>query len=210
MKRYTHYLLAVLFIGVSIGALVWDTPFEYLQGMLSGMNAVSYASYVLILTVAVVFMPLTVIPVIPIAAGIMGPLATALLSIIGWTLGSGIAFLLSRHVGRPLLEDYMDLYKIDRLLQRTPEQTHFWFIVLLRLTLPVDLVSYALGLVKNLSFYSYIAATIVGVTWFSFAFAYLGDAFFKGNIIVFIEVALVSGTVFGIAWYLLRLQKDDK
>jgi uncharacterized membrane protein YdjX (TVP38/TMEM64 family) len=210
MKKYVHYLLAVLFIGVSVLVLVWDVPLEYLKGLLSGMNAVSYVSYVLILTSAVVFMPLTVMPLIPIAAGILGPFATALLSIIGWTLGAAIAFLISRHVGRPILQERMDLHKIDRLLQGMPERTHFWFIILLRLTLPVDLVSYALGLVKNLSFSSYIAATFVGVIWFSFAFAYLGDAFFEGNIIVFVELVLASCMVFGIAWYFLRLHKSDK
>jgi uncharacterized membrane protein YdjX (TVP38/TMEM64 family) len=210
MKRYAHFCVAAVFVAVSILAVAWDAPLAYLQSTLSGMNAVSYLAYVLILTSAVVFMPLTVMPLIPLAAGIMGPFVTAVLSVIGWTLGAGIAFLISRHIGRPLIEKRMNLHKLDSVLEKMPTRSHFWFIVVLRLTLPVDLVSYALGLVKNLNFSSYIAATFVGVVWFSFAFAYLGDAFFKGDAIVFMEVALASGMVFGSAWYFLRLYKDDK
>ena len=210
MNRYTHYIWGVLFIGLSVVLFVWDVPIEYLRGMLSGMNTVSYILYVLILTTAVVFMPLTVMPLIPVASGIFGPLVTSILSIVGWTLGGAIAFLVSRHLGRPLLEDRIDLSAVDTLIEKMPQRSHFWFIVLLRVTLPVDLVSYALGLVKNLSFASYIAATAVGVSWFSFAFAYLGDAFFTGDTIVFLELALASSMVFGTAWYLLRVHKGDK
>ena len=209
MQYFSSYVWAGLLVALSVALLVWDVPIEYLRGLLSGMNAVSYGAYVLILTVAVVCMPLTVMPLIPIAAGIMGPFMTAVLSIIGWTLGGAIAFLLSRHIGRPLLEHRINLRPMDSLMEKMPKQAHFWFIVLVRITLPVDLASYALGLVKNLSFYSYIAATAVGVSWFSFSFAYLGDAFFSGNTVVFVEVALASATVFTAAWYILGLYKGD-
>jgi len=201
------YVPLALFLGVSIWMVMWDAPLNLLKDLLSGMNAVSYVAYVLILTSAVVFMPLTVMPLIPIAASVIGPFMTALLSIVGWTLGGAIAFLISRHLGRPVLEKIVNLEKMDALAQSIPGETHFWFIVLLRLTLPVDLVSYALGLAKSLSFTNYIVATAVGVTWFSFAFAYLGDAFFKGNSVVFMELALASVFVFSVGWYILHRKK---
>ena len=210
MRRILQTLPLVLLVLLSIVAFFWDAPIEYFRELLSGMNAVSYVAYVFILTAAVVFMPLTVMPLIPVAAGVLGPLATALLSIVGWTLGSAIAFLISRYLGRPVLEKFMQLETLDRVLEQIPKKTHFWFIVLLRLTLPVDIVSYALGLTKSLSFVSYIAATFVGVIWFSFAFAYMGDAFFKGETIVFVELTLASIAVFFIGWYVLRIYKGDK
>ncbi|MFT5849674.1 MAG: putative membrane protein YdjX (TVP38/TMEM64 family) [Patiriisocius sp.] len=197
----------LLLVGVCLVMVIWDAPVTLMQELLSGMNAVSYALYVLILASAVVFMPLAVMPVIPIAASLFGPLITAVLSIVGWSLGAAIAFLISRKLGRPLLEKYLSLEKLDETLAIFPENTHFWFIVVLRMTLPVDLVSYALGLTKSLSFTSYIAATIVGVSWFSFAFAYMGDAFFEGNFIVLLEITLVSLALFGIGWYILRSKK---
>jgi len=38
---------------------------------------------------------------------------------------------------------------------------------LLRMVLPVDILSYALGLFSNISFIRYMLATIIGVTPFS-------------------------------------------
>lgn len=207
-KIFSVYLPLVVFFAVSALMVVWDTPLNVLTELLSGMNMVSYVAYVLILTSAVVFMPLTVMPLIPIAASIIGPFMTALLSIVGWTLGGAIAFIIARYLGRPVIEKWVDLKKLDAIVARLPDQTHFWVIVLLRLTLPVDLVSYALGMTKSLSFTSYIVATIVGVTWFSFAFAYLGDAFFKGNSVVLIELGLASVFIFITGWYLLRTRSN--
>jgi uncharacterized membrane protein YdjX (TVP38/TMEM64 family) len=208
MKKYTSSIALLFFVGLGIGMFFWQAPIELFKETLSGLNAVSYIVYVLILTAAVVFMPLTVMPIIPVAAAVLGPFTTALLSIIGWSLGGAIAFLISRHLGRPFLEKFLNLQKLDDILERIPEKTHFWFIVLLRLTLPVDLVSYALGLTKSLSFTSYIAATVVGVCWFSFAFAYMGNAFFEGSVITLVGIVLASIGVFALGWYLLHNTKQ--
>jgi len=210
MRVLTLYIPAILFVGISGAMFFWDAPIVLMQELLSGMNALSYLMYVLILTAAVVFMPLAVMPVIPLAAALFGPFMTAVLSIIGWSLGAAIAFLLARRLGRPLLQKYLPLEKLDQTLALFPPNTHFWFIIILRMTLPVDLVSYALGLTKSLSFTSYIVATIIGVSWFSFAFAYMGDAFFKGDLIVLFEIALASLAIFGIGWYILRAKRSDK
>lgn len=210
MKILTHYLPAAAFVLVCVLLAVWDAPIEMLTQLLSGMNFLSYVAYVLILASAVVFMPLTVMPIIPIAASILGPFVTSILSIVGWSLGSAIAFLLARYLGRPFLQKVIDVEKLDGFIDTFPKETHFWFIVLLRLTLPVDLVSYALGLTKSLRFSSYIAATVLGVSWFSFAFAYMGEAFFSGNTIVLVEIFLASVAVFVLGWFLLRRKKSDK
>jgi len=207
MKLLTHYFPVALLVAVSILMLTWDVPVNILKDVLSGATVLSYIVYVVVLTSAVVFMPLTVMPVIPLATGVFGPFVTAILSIMGWSLGASIAFLISRHLGRPILERWINLQKLDAIADTIPANTHFWFIVLLRLTLPVDLVSYALGLAKSLSFTSYIGATVLGVTWFSFAFAYLGDAFFNGSTLLLVEIATVSLLVFILAGLLLKRQK---
>ena len=195
---------------LSILVVLWDTPMLFLKDLLHTVGFVSYFSYMLILVGAVVFLPLTATPIIAIAAGLLGPFVTSILSIIGWTVGAAIAFLISRYFGRAVIEKRIDLSKIDLYLSEIPEDSQFIFIVILRLTLPVDLVSYALGLTKSLSFTRYIVATCVGVVWFSFAFAYLGDAFLNGEMFIFLEILLASLCVFGSAWYFLHKKKGDK
>ncbi len=209
-----------LFLGVSvlvfIGAAVFlSTQLDLMETLqLSAANGqlhVAYGVYVLILILAVVCMPFTVMPLIPVAASIFGPFITGVLSVIGWTLGSMAAFLIARHVGRPVLKRLLPLKKIDELLSTVPKRSRFMFIVLLRLTLPVDIASYALGLTKSLRFIEYSTASFVGVLWSSFSFAYLGDALLKGNLIVSAQLAIASLVIFLIGWYLLkRSNHSDK
>lgn len=210
MKQLSAYLGAASFIVACAIVAIWDAPIAYLTAMLSGMGAVSYISFVTLLVVAVVFMPLSVMPIIPLAASIMGPLTTAILSIIGWTIGSVIAFLIARHLGRPILERFVSLEKIDSFAESLPQDTRFLMIVLIRLTIPVDIASYALGLGTQISLLEYTAATVVGVAWFSFAFAYLGNALLTGNMPLLIGLGGISLLIFlgGLYWLKKRLNKS--
>ncbi len=203
------YLPAALFIAACIVIPFFAEPVTFFKTYISGMDIVSYVTYVLLLIVAVVLMPLTVMPLIPLAASILGPFMTAILSILGWTLGAMIAFLISRHLGRPVLKKFISLQKLDDLLEIFPDRTRFLFVVILRLTLPVDIVSYALGLTKSLGFIEYSLATFLGVIWFSFAFAYLGEALLTGNMPLLIELGGASLVIFLIGWYLLRQSRNN-
>ena len=175
----------------------------------NGSLYIAYMAYVVVLILAVVCMPFTVMPLIPVVATLFGPFTTSILSVIGWTLGSMAAFLIARYLGRPILKKFLPLQKIDELLKMVPDHSRFLFIVLLRLTLPVDLVSYALGLTKSLRFIEYSTASFVGVLWFSFSFAYLGEALLKGNLIVSVQLAVASLVIFLIGWYLLNRSKNS-
>lgn len=204
MKIISAYIGIISFIAAGIILSVWDAPITYLTEMLSGMDFVSYIIFVLLLVSAVVFMPLTVMPLIPVAAGILGPFATAILSIVGWTLGAVIAFLISRHAARPVLARFVSFEKLDAFAESIPPNAHFLIIVLLRLSTPVDITSYALGLSKKITLAEYTIATAVGVSWFSFAFAYLGEALLAGNMFLFIKITGLSLVIFIGGWYLLN------
>lgn len=204
MQTIAKLLPAISFVLVCTLLLLFTEPVAYMKTLVSGMNAVSYISYVLMLTLAIVLMPLTVMPLIPVASAVMGPFATALLSIVGWTLGGVLAFLIARYVGRPALERFVNLGTLDELTARIPQNSRFMVIVLLRLTLPVDIVSYAIGFTSSVSLLEYTLATLVGVTWFSFAFAYLGDALLTGNKPLLIELTGASLFIFFGAWLWLR------
>ena len=63
------------------------------------------------------------------------------------------------------------LYKLE---SKIPKENMFLSIIILRMTIPVDALSYALSLLSNVKFRTYAAATFIGIIPFSFAFAYLG------------------------------------
>lgn len=207
----TTYIPAALFVAVSIALFFWREPVMHLTTFVEGNTLVSYVTFVLLLASATVFMPVTVLPAIPMMAPVFGPFVTGVLSIVGWTLGAVGAFLIARHLGRPVLGAFTPLEKLDRMAARVPDRAHFFVVVLLRMTFPVDIMSYVIGIVSPIKLIPYTIATIIGVSWFSFAFAYLGNAIFMGDMLTVQVFAAISVVVFLAGWYtLFRLNTSEK
>ncbi len=128
--------------------------------------------YILSAILATVIAPVSATPLIPIASSLWGPNLAALYSITGWTIGACIAFWLAKRYGYERIARVSQLKKIQEYALHLPKKNIFWSVVLLRITLPVDILSYALGLFSDMTFGSYVLATIVGITPFAFIFAY--------------------------------------
>lgn len=205
---FSTYLPVLIFVAVSVMMYVWKEPIIYIAEMVDGTSLSSYFYFVLLLVAATVFMPVTVMPLIPLAAITLGPFVTGILSIIGWTLGGVIAFLIAQYLGRPFVQRFVALNKIDAMVNQFPQSMRFSVIVLLRLTLPVDVISYAVGLTRSVTLVEYTLATVIGVTWFSFSFAYMGEALFSGNISLLVSLGTVSLAIFAGGWYVLRRKRN--
>lgn len=130
--------------------------------------------YVLITIIAVVAAPISAFPLLPIATNLWGIRVATLLSVAGWTLGAMIAFLLARRFGAPLVSKLAPLEKWRRFEKHLPQRNLFWSVVYLRMILPVDVLSYLLGLFSTISWSHYFFATLLGVTPFAFIFSYAG------------------------------------
>lgn len=139
------------------------------RGGLLGM-----AAYAMVAIMATVAAPVSAAPLIPIAASAWGVATTALLSIFGWTAGSLIAFAIGRRYGLPLVQKFVSGQKLEKLHKHIPHEKVFWSVVLLRVMIPVDLLSYALGIFGVLDWKRYTLATVIGISPFAFIFAYLG------------------------------------
>lgn len=121
---------------------------------------------------ATVIAPVSATPLIPVATALWGVVPSALLSITGWTIGSVIAFWLSRKYGYEKISRFVRLQKIQMYAEKLPKKNIFWSVVFMRIVLPVDMLSYALGLFSSMSLRSYTVATIIGIAPFAFIFAY--------------------------------------
>jgi len=131
-------------------------------------------AYVIIAVIATVAAPVSAGPLIPIAANAWGVAITAALSILGWTIGSLVAFAIGRRYGLPLAQKFFSVRNLENMHKHIPQERIFWSVVLLRIMIPVDLLSYALGIFGVLGWRRYTLATIIGITPFAFIFAYLG------------------------------------
>jgi uncharacterized membrane protein YdjX (TVP38/TMEM64 family) len=117
--------------------------------------------------------PGATLPLIPVAAHAWGHVPAALVTTAGWTAGSLVAFLIARRWGSPLVKKLTSMDRLRQMKRYIPEDV-FWTITLLRLVMPMDLLSYLLGLFTDISWVKYTAATAIGVTPPAFLLAYLG------------------------------------
>jgi uncharacterized membrane protein YdjX (TVP38/TMEM64 family) len=84
---------------------------------------------------------------------------------------------------------------VDRLEERIPRDIGFGGIVVLRMILPVDIVSFALGLFRHLQFRTYAVASLVGIVPFAFVWSFAGGELGAGRFVSFALVVLASAAV---------------
>lgn len=164
-------IVAGLFVLASIVASRYENEIQLLvknDGVL-GMTA-----YVMITIIAIVVAPISTLPLMPLASMLWGWPLAGVLSIIGWTIGAQIAFSIARRFGKSFIEKIISVEKLKTIEERIPKRQLFWSVVFLRMTIPVDVLSYALGLFSQMKSSTYFFATLIGVTPFAFVFAYAG------------------------------------
>lgn len=157
------------------------------------------AIYVTLLATSVVILPFSSLPFLPFAANTFGIWMAGVLSIAGWWIGCLIAFQIAR-MGRPLIERFVSLKTVDALEKKIPPDIGFIGIVILRMTFPVDVISFALGLFKHLSFSMYALASLIGIIPFAFVWSYAGGEIRRGEFLV----AAIALMMMAIAVYLIR------
>ena len=195
-----EYFASFLLIAILILPFIFiKDSLVFLQSMVGESNGWGMALYVILLAGAVVI-PFFNFPAFFLAGSLWHPLTAATLGVLGWSLGAAIVFYISRTIKKPLLRKFISLNKIEKYEQKISGIEKFWNIVLLRIFIPVDVLSYALGFFTSVPFMRYIVATVIGVTPFAIIFSYGGHTFAQGKYFVFTTIiglallALMFGT----------------
>jgi uncharacterized membrane protein YdjX (TVP38/TMEM64 family) len=165
-------ILAILFVGTSFLVQSEKTlilPFVQMAG-LWGMLAFIVGTVLASIT----FVPIDVLLLTPLGSTIWGPWVTALFLVIGWTIGGTIDMLIGRLLGVQVISRFAPLTWLHEVQEHMPTQQTFWFIVLLQITLPLSVVSYAFGMFSKVSWKRYAAATAVGVIPNGLIFSFIG------------------------------------
>lgn len=171
-KEYGGLVGIIIIILFFVAGLFLANSFnEYIVEYLD-LGIVGMFIYVFVGILATVVAPMSAVPLIPIVVVLWGPFLTAVLSIIGWTVGSVIAFIIARYFGKPLVSKFVNLESVSKYEKSLGERYLFWDIVLLRIAVPVDILSYAIGLFSSMKIGSYTLATIIGVIPFAFIIPY--------------------------------------
>lgn len=173
-KKYIFYILAaivatVLFVAISQVSQMYSADLQRLTAQAGVLGMVSYVG---VMIVSIVVAPIGTGFLLPVAANSWGPVLASVLSIVGWTIGSLIAFFLARKYGLAMVKNVKTITHLRALEQAIPKHNIFIAVVLLRIALPVDLLSYALGIFSTMTYRMFFLSTVLGISPFAFIFMY--------------------------------------
>lgn len=140
--------------------------------------------YLCITIFAVVAAPIVATPFIPVASHIWGGFWAGILNITGWTAGAVIAFFIGRRWGTTLVKKFITAEKLEKTRKLIPQKNFFWSAVFLRIVLPVDILSYTLGIFTDIKFPLFFFATLLGVLPFGFLLSYAVKLPFMYQVVV--------------------------
>jgi len=193
------------YLGIFAIFYIWSGPIDYLQEITKEGDIGAPLAFILMAFLAVVVAPLTVVPLIPVASVVFGPFLAGLYAVIGWFLGSVVAFILAREFGKPVLKIFVSLKQIEKYESYISQKMELWWIVLLRMIVPVDALSYALGLFSRVKLWKYSVASLFSIMPFAFVASYAGEAFLKKDFRLFVLLAILFAVLFSFfSWTFYR------
>ncbi len=198
--KYVFYIVSAV-AGVAFFVLISQLSQQYADVLTEVTQQTGWygvLSYVGITVAAIVIAPLGTGFLLPVAANSFGPFWAGTYSIIGWVIGSLIAFVLARRYGQGFVKDMTLVRRIHQFEARLPHTHFILLLVVLRMLLPVDLMSYALGFGSSVAFAPFMVTTVLGVTPFAYLFSYASVASVSIQVVVGVlgMVAFLFGVYF--------------
>jgi len=176
------YLLVLAVIFILISYFV-NENIAAIESVIKGYHYIfGFFLYIFFSVLMTVIAPLSSVPLVPLASSLWGWEVAGILNVISWTIGAYIAFMIASKYGKPIVRKFVKLEKIEKLERKIPKEHIFWTVVFLRIIVPVDVLSYALGLFSSIRVGKYLLATVLGVLPFAFLFSFVGEAELKDQI----------------------------
>jgi uncharacterized membrane protein YdjX (TVP38/TMEM64 family) len=165
-------LLVIVSLFILLSYLV-QTNFEFFERLIVG-NLWGLVTYVFLNFIGIVVAPVTVIPLIVIITGFWGWFIAGVVTWIAWVSGAVAAFLIARIFGVPIVKKFISLDELYKFENRFSIIGSFWGVVFLRMVIPVEVLSYGLGLFSRIGFWRYTFASALGLFPVSLLFGYIG------------------------------------
>lgn len=163
----------LIFVLVSILASFYENE---LINFAKNIGSFGIVFYVLTTAIAIIIPMWGNLFLIPVATIMWGPFITALLSILGWVIGSQTSFLLGRLFKNRIIKMFPGLTESNYVERLVSKKYTYTSLIFLRMTLPVDILSYSLGIfVSRITAYQNFVTSFVGVIPFAFVFSYFNN-----------------------------------
>ncbi len=171
--RKKEILLIVLTVILFILSSYFSTQYaDYIKEFVLMRSFWGVLVYILVMIAAVIVAPFETLPLLPLASAIWGPNQAAIFTIIGWTIGSLIAFSVARRFGQRFVRKFVNIKKDSKWKSLAKTKNLFWLVAFARFFLPIDVISYAVGIFTSMHWFKYLIATLIGVIPFAFLFTY--------------------------------------
>ena len=205
MHRYITFTLVGLLVLVGIGAWHAGWDFAQLEIYMRDQGFAGAIACAVAFAISTV-LPISALPLLPLAARIYGVWWTVLLASAGWWIGCLAAFVIARWA-RALLERVTSQEAIRRLEAKLPANVGFTQMITLRIVFPGDLVGFALGLLRHVRFPAYAVASLIGTIPSAVVFSYAGGELGKGR---FVSCALLLAAMLLASILLQRLWPENR
>jgi uncharacterized membrane protein YdjX (TVP38/TMEM64 family) len=200
-STYAKYIITgLLAVFLFVALAQWSQQHsELLTELTAQAGFVGVLSYMAILAASIIFAPLGTGFLLPVAANSYGPALAAVYSIIGWTVGSVVSFWIARHYGFKKFKEKRLIQKIHAYESSVPRMQFYGLLVLFRMALPVDIMSYVLGFASTISYTAFLVTTVLGITPLAFLFMYAATS----TVTIQLEVSLLATLIFLVATYFI-------
>lgn len=199
-----YFFILLIFLFVLISFLVQENLYLFEQMKINRGEGMFL--YVCITIIATVIAPISSLPLIVIASNLWGWVVAGILSIVGWFIGAAIAFELARVYGKKLIQRIINLKLIEATSTKLPQKYTLLILILLRMFIPVDILSYVLGLFSTIDQKTYYIGTAIGIVPFAFVFSYFGTVSYHYQIIIMGITIFAIGTY----WSIIRFWPSNK
>lgn len=204
MRQFLRKGLRVILIGVTLlCAVLFFLHFmsgETITTLSETHRYIAALLFGVLMCVTTVIAPLTSLPLVPMLAPVLGPFTTGVAAYSGWVIGACIIFYIGRTYGREYVTRIISEKTLSKYESLVRPEMGFVLLVALHMVFPVDIISYLLALGTRISFRVYLASTMIGVAWGSFAFAYLGSTFIQHDYVRMVQIGVVSCFILVCAW----------
>ena len=184
--------LVLLLFALAIGlARIYAVP---LGAALGDHATLGVAIFFGTTALAVVLPLFSNLPLIPVAVLLWGSWWTALIIMLGWVAGAALSFSLARRASPLMLRLFPRVTRYARIDRLIHPRHHVLSLVFLRMTFPVDILSYVLGLFsRKTTTFENAVSTAIGGAPFALLFAFFPALPVALQALIFGAAALVFG-----------------
>ena len=164
---YEHTTLRDM-VGVAVVGILFLLSLHYMNiyrdaivTAMHGYHVLGMVAYVMLLVVMILFMPVSTIPLIPIAMTLWGPFWGSLLTGSAWIVGAVIAFSLARTYRLRIAQTFPALAETARVIDRVLCRHTLMRALVLRTVTPIGIGSYLFGLGEALTLHTFMGISLI-------------------------------------------------